>query len=64
LSGGKRNCIRRVTLESIVSERYARWAETLFRYGYIIEKNPRVPTSATGGTVGLRGRRRADLGAP
>jgi hypothetical protein len=53
-----------VTLASVVSDRYARWVTTLDRYGYIIEQHPRIRTSARLGTIGLRGRRRTDLGAP
>jgi hypothetical protein len=53
-----------MTIRSIVTERYARWAETLFKHGYMIEGNPTLPTSTATGVVGLRGRRRRDLGAP
>jgi hypothetical protein len=55
---------RAVTLESIVRERHLRWADALYRHGYIVEAHPRPTTSALLGTVGLRGRRRADLGVP
>jgi hypothetical protein len=53
-----------VTLPSVVTDRYARWAETLTKYGYLIEPHPRLETSPRAGIVALRGRRRPDLGAP
>jgi len=53
-----------LTLKSVVAERYVRWTETLFKYGYVVEPHPRVPTSTQAGAVGVRGVRRADLGVP
>jgi hypothetical protein len=53
-----------LSLRSITSERYGRWQEALYRFGYLTEEHPTVTTSRHAGTVGIRARRRPDLGAP
>ena len=39
-----------MSLRSIVSERYGRWKDALYRFGYLTEEHPAVTTSARAGT--------------
>jgi hypothetical protein len=53
-----------VSQASVVGDRYARWANALWKHGYRVERHPKVGTSIGAGTVGLRGRRRSFPGVP